>query len=371
MMNASVLHVVYNLIRGGTEGQCARVAIGLAQRGFRQRVAAFRREGFFLAPVESACGPVHEVRIRHMCRASTLCEVWRLRSLIRREGVALVHAWDADAAIFGSLAARLAGVPWITSRRDLGHIYPAYKLALMRMADRGARSVVVNAEAIEAQLVSGGFPAERIVRIPNIMDLPEFDRLAEATLSKCDLLPAGRLIVMVSRLDPEKDTEAVIRAFARIASELGDVSLVVAGDGPERERCESLAAQTAPPGRVVFLGETTDVPALLRRCALGVLAPRSNEGASNSILEYMAAGLPVVATDCGGNRELLDDGANGVLVPVGDVEALADAFGAVLSDLDAAARMGRSGRRRVETIHEPGAVLDAFSRLYSRTTKDL
>ena len=154
MNSPRVVHLAFDLIRGGTEGQCARVAMGLAKRGLPHRVAAFHRRGFFLEAVEAACGPVHEVRIRHLVRPSTLVEILRLAQWLRREKADILHAWDADAAIFSQSAARWAGVKLVTSRRDLGQIYPPHKLALMRRADAMAARVVANDEAVKEHIVA-------------------------------------------------------------------------------------------------------------------------------------------------------------------------------------------------------------------------
>lgn len=352
-----VLHVVWNLIRGGTEGQCARVAMAL-----RQPVAVSRREGHFLEEVEQQCGPVYEMRIRRLLGLDTLREVRRLAAHIRDGGVDLVHTWDADAAIFGSWAARLAGVPYITSRRDMGQIYARRKAMLMREADRGASAIVTNAEAIKKWLSRRKKLARKVVVLPNILDLDEFDRIAATTWASAAWLPPGRRVVMVSRLDAEKDAATFLRAAALVS--LPETSFVVAGDGMERHALNELARTLNLGSRVAFLGNVQDVPALLKECHVGVLVPRKNEGLSNSILEYMAAGLPVVATDCGGNREIVESGVTGLVVPCGDAEAVAKAIEHVLQN--GSGRMGREGRRRVASRNRPEHVAAKFARLYLR-----
>jgi glycosyltransferase involved in cell wall biosynthesis len=97
-----------------------------------------------------------------------------------------------------------------------------------------------------------------------------------------------------------------------------------------------------------------------------VLVPRSNEGLSNTILEYMAAGLPVVATDCGGNRELVVDGENGLVVRAQEPEAAADAISRLLNDPGRAQEMGAKGRQRVLKDHDPATVARTFAELYAR-----
>lgn len=368
MTEPRVVHLVYDLIRGGTEGQCARVAMGLAKRGLPHRVAVFRRRGILLERVEAACGPVHEVRIRHAVRWNTWKEIRRLAAWLRETQADILHAWDADAAIFGQFAARMAGVKLVTSRRDLGQIYPAWKTALMRCADRAAATVVTNAEAVRDHFTARGLTAGKMVVLPNLLDLEEFDAQARMPFSKTDQLPAGRRLVVVNRLDPEKNTGLLIEALPLVQRRISDAVLVVAGDGREMTKLRIRAKQLGLESAVCFLGETDDVPALLGHCEIGALVPSHNEGLSNTILEYMAAGLPVLATDCGGNRELVRDGATGRLVPAAaGADAVACAWNALLRDRAGAAAMGQTGRDHVERNHARETVLDRFADLYAQT----
>lgn len=365
-MNRSpkILHLVWNLIRGGTEGQCARMSIELARRKVVSRVAVFRHEGMFLESVERECGPVFDIGIRHLVSLHTAAMVLRLKNFILCGQFDVVHCWDADAAIFGSLASRLAGVPYLTSRRDLGQIYPPHKLWLMRRADRGAAAVVVNAEAIREHVLSAGVPPDRVRLVPNLFDMAEFSDSAGLPFPLAASLPPGRLIGHVARLDPEKDVATFLQAAAVVLSRRLDAGFVVAGRGPERERLEQLAAALGIASRTAFLGDVTEVPSLLKHLYAGALVPKANEGLSNSILEYMAAGLPVVATDCGGNRELVKDGETGFLVQPGDSEAAAAAIDRLLSDPELAERMGARGRAAVAEKHSPETVVNRMLELY-------
>lgn len=367
-MNApKVAHLVYDLIRGGTEGQCARIAMGLARSGFPHQVAVFHRRGFFLEAVESACGPVREVAIRHLVRFSTLRETARLARWLRQERFDILHAWDADAAVFGQFAARWAGVKLVTSRRDLGQIYPAHKLALMRRADRVAVRVVANAEAVRAHFVSQGLSASKIEVLPNLLDVEERDRLAERPCPGADRLPSGRRMVVVNRLDPEKNTGRLIDALPQVRHAVPDAVLIVAGAGRELPALREKAAALGVADAVCFLGEVMEVPALLHLCEAGALVPKINEGLSNTLLEYMAAGLPVLATDCGGNRELVRDGETGRLVSGGASAAeVAGAWLSLLRDPGKSTAMGRRARAFVEQRHAPAVALEGFRRLYEQ-----
>jgi len=365
-MNAPrVVHLVYDLIRGGTEGQCARVAMGLAQRGLPQRVAAFHRRGFFLEAVESVCGPVRELPIRHLARVATVREIARFAAWLRHERIDVLHAWDADAAIFGQFAAQWSGVKLVTSRRDLGQIYPRWKLALLRRADRVAVRVVANAEAVRAHFVALGAPIDKIVVLPNLLDVEERDRLAQLPYSGRERLPEGRRLVVVNRLDPEKNVGLLIAALPLVRKEVPDAVLIVAGDGREMPALRAQAAALGVADATCFLGETTETPALLPLCEIGALVPSRNEGLSNTILEYMAASLPVLATDCGGNRELVSDGVTGFLVAADAVpQRIAEQWTRLLDDRNMARDMGAEGRRKVATRFSTEKGMPRFETFY-------
>lgn len=360
-----VLHLVWNLIRGGTEGQCARVALELARLGHHHRVMVFRREGYFLSRVEEVCGTVEEIGIHGMLRWGTVQSTRHLARRLKEERFDLLHAWDADAAIFGQFAAAMAGIPLMTSRRDLGEIYPPYKVRLMRRADRKAVRIVANAEAIVDAFVRQGASRDKFRVIPNMLDAVESDQLAAIPFSRGAELPEGDRVVLVARLDPEKDVSTFLRAAKIIGQRYPATGFVMAGDGVERGRLEVLAAELGLVDRTVFLGDTTEVPALLRSCAIGMLTPSRNEGLSNTILEYMAASLPVVATDCGGNRELVKEGEGGFIVPVGHPEKLASPVLNLLDDPSLRKKMGAFNRRRIEEDFRPEAVGAQFEALYA------
>lgn len=359
-----VLHLVYNLIRGGTEGQCARVAMELAGRGHTHRVVVFRREGYFLPMVESLCGPVAEIGITKMVHPSTALAIGRLARTLRTDRFDLLHTWDADAAIFGQFIAARAGLPLITSRRDLGQIYPPHKVWLLKRADQYARVIVANASAIASHFTATGMPSSKFRVIPNIIDVAESDRLASTPFSRRSELPAGQRVVMVARLDPEKDVSTFIYAAELIVKQHPETSFVIAGDGIERSGLVEMAKRHGLTERMVFLGDITEVPSLLRECEVGVLTPSRNEGLSNTILEYMAASLPVVATDCGGNKELVIDGEGGRIAPVGDATSVAHAVVDLLRKPELRRKMGLFNRARAEKDFDRGRVGDAFHLLY-------
>lgn len=369
-----VVHWVQNLIRGGTEGQCARTVIGLAERGWDQRVVVFRRDGFFLEKVERSCGTCEVADIRHAARWATWREIRRLGRWLKDIRADVLHTWDADAAIFGQWAARLAGIPLVTSRRDLGGIYPVWKTAALHLADGQARRVVANAEAIAKHFGRGRWARGKIHVIPNIVDIDERDREAAAWKGQEEVgirQPGERRMVVVNRLDPEKRTELLIEALPLVRKKHPGAVLWVVGDGREREKLEQLAGNCGVSGSVRFWGERTDIAGLLGGVDAGALVPIGNEGRSNSILEYMAAGLPVLASDCGGNRELVEDGRTGRLIGRSATpEEAAAGWADLLDDKSRSMEWGREGRRRAEQW-KPQVIVPLFAHLYRNMARQL
>jgi len=235
----------------------------------------------------------------------------------------------------------------------------------MRRADRQAVRVVANAGRVREQFISGGLPASQIEVLPNLLDIEERDRLARIPFSLRDRLIPGRRMVVVNRLDSEKNTELLIAALPQVRRAIPDAVLLVVGDGPEMPHLRAQASAAGVGESVDFLGENMEVPSLLRLCEAGALVPRSNEGLSNTILEYMAAELPVLATDCGGNSELVREGETGRLLPIDPSPAeVASAWISLFQHPEAASGMGHRARVFVEQKHAPKRVLEAFRAFY-------
>jgi phosphatidylinositol alpha-mannosyltransferase len=177
--------------------------------------------------------------------------------------------------------------------------------------------------------------------VPNGCDV---DRFAEA--HPAEGLPPGRRMLWVGRLDPQKGFSVALRAFAALAEEFPDLSLVVAGDGPDREAVRTLPAEARE--RLVMLGNVRHrrLPAYHAACDVFISPAVGQESFGISLVEAMSAGLPVVASDIAGYREVVRAGEEGLLVPPGDAAALAQAVRRVLRDGDLVERLRQAGRAR-------------------------
>jgi glycosyltransferase involved in cell wall biosynthesis len=207
----------------------------------------------------------------------------------------------------------------------------------------------------------------RIVSIKNGIDVQRFQvRNPQQHLvltSQLGLPEQARIIGIVARLNPVKNHQLLLEAFAIIKQQLPEAALVVIGEGECRPALEASIQRLKLPDAVFLLGDRSDVHTLLAGCDVFVLSS-DNEGYSLALLEAAASGLPLVATDVGGNVDIVNPDLNGLLVPAKDPEALATALTRLLTDVPLAEHMGANARRWVEQHGSVQAMADAYDRLY-------
>jgi glycosyltransferase involved in cell wall biosynthesis/CelD/BcsL family acetyltransferase involved in cellulose biosynthesis len=263
--------------------------------------------------------------------------------------VAVLHAFMTDAGTVAPLLGRIARVPVVVSRRDLGYWRTPRRTQVLRRTARLAALYVANAQAVKEETVAAEHVVPSRVRVVrNGHDPAAFDVPADPGLRPRLGIPEdARLLGLVANVRPLKRHEDLVEALARLAPRHPDVRVLFVGEGDfdavlerarERGVRERVHADVAKGGSVA---------PWLRHLAAGVLCSES-EGLSNAVLEYMACGLPVVASRVGGNPELVEDGANGFLYEAGDVAGLAAALDRVLSDPALARSLGAESRRRFE-----------------------
>jgi glycosyltransferase involved in cell wall biosynthesis len=284
-----------------------------------------------------------------------------LGALMRRERPDLVHANSSKAGVLGRLAAALAGVPvriftahgWAFNASS-GATSTLYRWADRMMAPLTSVTICVSERDREAGIAARTCRAGRTVVMPSAVDAgpppPPRERRTP-------------VVVTVARLAEPKDPLTLVRALAAVRGPAFTARLV--GDGPERPAVEAEIRAAGLLEQVELTGERRDVPQLLEHADVFVLSSRS-EGAPLSVLEAMAAGLPVVATAVGGVPELVDDGTTGLLVPPGDAPALAAALERLLGDAALRARMGAAGWERVRERFDIAQLRRAHVELYER-----
>jgi glycosyltransferase involved in cell wall biosynthesis len=244
-------------------------------------------------------------------------------------------------------------------------------LAVDRALAAASRRVVCVSEAVRAFYRDRArIPEEKLTVILNGIDLAPFDAPVDVPQTRADLRLNGHapVLTVVARLLPEKGHRYFLEALASLRRQYPAAVGLVVGDGAVRGELEALAGRLGLTGEGVrFLGERRDVPEILAATDVFVLPSSVREGLSISLLEAMAARRATVVTDIGGNRETVEDGVSGRIVPPGDAEALARAFAEILRDPAAGTRMGLAARARVERDFSVTRMVQATQDLYAAT----
>lgn len=342
-----IVHVVENLERGGLERMVIDLAGVQRAAGHRCRVICLFQPGALAGELEAQGIEVQACRKRGGFDLVALC---RLRGGLRATPGAVVHTHNANAHYHTVAAA--VGLPiarLINTRHGMGAAQPRSRGEwLYRRTMRRTDTVAAVCEAARARFAQQGVaPRGRLLAVPNGIRIERFppasDERRAALRRDLGLAADARIIGSVGRLNPVKDQATLLRAFARLRGDFADVALVLVGDGALRGSLESQVAALGIADAVRFLGDRGDVRELLQGFDIFALSSLS-EGYSMALLEACASGLPIVATDVGGNREIVVDGRNGLLVPPARDDALADGFAMLLRDPAGAAAMGSAGR---------------------------
>lgn len=340
-------------------------------------VATLERDGVLLGDLNRlGFNDIPEFRLNSFYDLHALRQVRRFAQHLKKHEIDVVHTHDFYTNIFGMAGAALARVPVrIASRRESA-VRPAKQRLVERSAYRAAHAVVANCEEVRQQLIKEGVPAEKVRTIHNGLD-PARVQAAHTdrreVLSRLSLPKLARFVTIVANMrahvrHPEpacyKDHPTFLRAARRVSEKVPEAAFIIAGEGELKEKTQELARDLGIAERTFFIGRCQDVGAVLSVSDVCVLSS-SAEGFSNSILEYMAAGRPVVATAVGGAREAIVEGETGYTVAAGDDERMARHIISLLSDSEKARSMGESGRWRVHEKFSTAKQLQNVESLYT------
>lgn len=354
----SIAHVDAESGFSGGEVQVFLLMEGLRARGHRNVLCAppasgsareAERRGFELVKVP-------------MRGAADLAAVVRLRGALARARVDLVHLHTSRATWLGGLAARLAGLRAITTRRQEKRLVPSPRARFVY--ETLVRRVVAISPAVERNLLEGGVPRARLVRIASSVAAEELvpRHPRDETRRALGLAPTDVVVLTLASLVARKGIDLLLAAVAAQATEPRCV-LLVAGEGPERAALEARAAELGLGARVRFLGARDDKAELLAACDVFALASRA-EGLGVAALEAMAAGRAVLATRVGGLAEAVVDGETGLLVPSEDVSALSAALRRLVREPELRARLGAAGPARQAAGYAAEEMVRAYEALY-------
>jgi len=343
------MRVYSRLEVGGIEKQMLRVLPRLNTGRYRVSLCLLKRPGELAEELRALGVGVHVLPFRGRLAPRSL---WALGRLFRRERVSIVHAHVRESNTSATVAGRLARVPVIVaSIHNVDTMHGGRRILQDRLLDSWRDAVVTVSDKVrDDYCASVGVDPAKCVTIHNGLDLAAFTaggRPREAVRAELGLAPADRVVVTVARLVAQKGHEVLLEAAARVAAAVPEARFLVAGEGHRLDELRGMTRARGVEGRVVFLGPRSDVPDLYRASEVSCLTSW-REGFSNVVVESLASGLPVVATDVGGNREAIEEGVSGFLVPAGDASAIAARVIDLLRDETLRARMAEAASRRAE-----------------------
>lgn len=347
-----VIHVSLGLHLGGMEKLLVEFAKHADRSRFDLHFVSLTPSGDAAREIERLGWPVTSLDERAGIRWSLPA---RLRTMFRSLGADVVHTHNTRPLLYAAPAAKLADVGAVVHTRHGQRLGASRRQTMLfNLACRCVDRVVSVSSDSNRLAQFQGLPASKLLTIHNGVDLTPF--------AFREHRPDGP-IVFLGRLSAEKDVETLLAAMSLLATRLPSTSLLIAGDGPERERLQAATTARGLDDRVQFLGAVRNVSALLEQAGALVL-PSISEGISLALLEAMGSGVPVIATHVGGNVEVIEDGISGTLVPPRDPAALASAIGRVFNDPIEAERRAYAARHRVEEQFDVREMMKRYESLY-------
>jgi len=348
-----ILYIIGSLGHGkaGTEGHLITVLDTLDRKKFEPYLCCLNASSWL--EVNRPSCPTIVLDFKGFHHPGTIFKILKLRNFIRRQGIDLVQTFFVDSHIIGTLASSFTGnKKMVSSRRDLGYAYLTRELLMLRLINPFAVRLLGNSRAVKTGISQKEkLNPDRMDLIYNGVNLEEFDKinkdLRDKTKEKLNL-PDGSLVVgLVANLRPIKNIELFIESASLVSQKMDNVYFMIVGQGPSMDNLKKLSQKLKIEDRVIFVGHCNDIIPYLSIFDIGVLSSDS-EGFSNSILEYMAASLPVVATEVGGNEEAIEHNQNGFLVKPKNPEQMSKRIIDLLTDNRLREQMGVAGRKKVE-----------------------
>jgi glycosyltransferase involved in cell wall biosynthesis len=365
-----VFFLLDSLNVGGTETQAVELATRLDSDRYDVTLGCLRARGPLLEKLAGTTVSVREFYPKGgFDSVHGMYQMFRLAMFLRRGCFRIVHTHDLYANLLGIPAAVIARVPVIiSSQRDLAHLdlYKTRRRVWLRRLQNLSTAVLTNANAVrDAVLAENHFAPQKVRVIHNGVDM---ERFSHESRDRGWLAPGGsheKWIVLVGNMHSDvKGHPWLIGAAGAITREFPEVRFILVGDGAERKNFERQVAELGMERNFLFLGRRDDVPAVLACCDIAVL-PSKAEGLPNAVLEYLAVGLPTVASRVGGNAEIVQDGKTGLLVAPEDSSALAEALLRLLRDPGLAASLGKNGREYVAAEFSFQRMIQNTDQLYT------
>lgn len=363
-----VLHYIDSFRSGGKERQLLELLKGLSSiEGIESELAIMSENIHFLANSNI----LSDLNIRpHFLLRKTKKDprvLFSLYRLCKKIGPDILHSWESMCSVYAMPITRLLGIKFINGFiRNAPQNIPFGNKTWLRTKITFPFSDAIVANS-RAGLNSYRVPAHKAFLVHNGFDLARITDLPDSREVR-DRLGVGmnKVVGMVGTFSDYKDYYTFIEAAQKILSKRNDVSFLMVGDGNNMQACREKVLPRFS-SKIRFLGKIHNVEEIVNVFSVGVLCSSVHgEGISNAIMEYMVLNKPVVATDCNGNRELVEDGKTGYLVPYGKADELAERITRLLDDKDLALHFGKAGHLRILQEFSLERMTSHYAALYRR-----
>lgn len=366
MSPKKLLVVIDEMEVGGSQRQIVHLLTGLDRERWQPELLYFRNHSFLIERLKDAGIPAHLVPKRGRIDMRFLRE---FAAILRNGEYDLVHAFSLTAELWAVVAKMMAGVstPLVASERNQQLQKPRWYWPIKRFILTRSAGVIANSEAgAHTTAKHTGVAHAFFDTIPNGVEIPAPMEPADRNALRTQIgAPEGpALCLYVGRLVPQKNLDCLVRALA-LLEPARRPWVALAGDGPLREHVENLATAAGVRDDLHFLGERSDATRLMQAADFLVL-PSHFEGLSNSLLESMAAGCPVIASAVGGSPELIEHGRTGLLFPSDDEAALAERIAELGADPERRARIAEAGRDYVSQTYGIATLVARTTAVYER-----
>jgi len=370
MNQVSTLHIIDTLEEfGGAEKNLVQIISRLDPAKYKPIVCCFK-SGKVSEDLKNKGFDIIDFKLKRIYDLSALVRAIKLIKMIRKNEIKIIVTWFECSDFWGSIVGKIAGVPVLISmRRDMGFSLKKRHILVYRIINRFFDKIIAVSNSVKDIIVKEQkVNPDKILTIYNGVDINQNSEFNRNEIKKSLALDLDKPIVTIlANLTPVKCHKVFLNAAAEIIKKSKSVQFLLVGEsknGYEKELSQ-FAENLGIKNNVIFSGFRSYVKEILSISDVSVLSS-SSEGLSNAILEYMAAGNPVVATDVGGNRELVIDGITGFLVPAHNPDALAGAIFKLLNNQTLSKEMGIRGRERVERFFAKNVMIKNIDSLFEK-----
>ena len=355
---------------GGTEGQIYNLIRNLNKKRFQPTMSLFRYTSNYFEKNNFPC-PIISLNIKTFYSVSSYLKLWKLRRYIKTKKIDIIQTIFTESALTVPFVAYGIGSKIICSRRDMGFWYTPRKLFILRKLSPLVVKYLVNSYAVKKNVIEKeGIPDQKVEVIYNGHDFSRFNVEKSKKFREDQAIPRDSFIVgIVANFRPVKRVNDLIVAFCDVLQKHPNSYLVAVGDqGGLLDEYKKLAEKLKIQNNVRFLSSVKEIIPVMKHFNVGIMCSES-EGMSNVIIEYMGCEIPVVATDTGGNAELIQNEETGLLVPVGKPKALASTISRLLENPDIGIKISQKARKCAEERFSDNEIIAQYEEFYKKLVR--